>query len=209
MIVTMAADRDDHDGSSVPGRRPTREELEALFARNLHHVRAFVRLRIDALTREKESLSDIIQSACRELISSDAFEYQGEVAFRSYLCQAALHKIQNRRRYYMTKKRGSAEVKPLDCSDAQLEHIYRTSLFDPQRAAVRAEEIARLEAAFEQLPEDFRRALTMYRIVGLPVADLARHLGRTEGATRVLLSRAMARLTSILNPDVGPDDAAG
>lgn len=65
----------DHDGSSGPtgnNRRPGRDELDALFARNLHHVRAFVRLRIDAMTREKESLSDVVQSACREVLANES-----------------------------------------------------------------------------------------------------------------------------------------
>lgn len=176
-----------------------REELEALFARNLDHVRAFVRLRLDAVTREREAVSDLVQSACREVLTNDAFEFRGEVAFRSYLCQAALHKIQNRRRHHLAQKRGAAIARPLD-SESRLVGVYRSTMFDPQRGAIRAEEIAQLEAAFEQLPDDYRQALTMYRIVGVSLPDLAKHLGRTEGATRILLHRAMARLTTVMNP---------
>lgn len=179
--------------------RPGREELEALFARNLHLVRAFVRLRIDAVTRAQEAISDIVQSACRELLANDSFEYQGEVAFRSYLCQAALHKIQNRRRHWLAKKRGGGSVKPLESGASQLENVYRTTLFHPQKGAIRAEEIAQLEAAFDRLPDDYRKALTLYRIVGVPLPELARQLERTEAATKMLLSRAMAKLTSVLD----------
>lgn len=195
-------DDDAHKGPARPGR----DELEALFARNLHHVRAFVRLRIDGVTRDQEAISDVVQSACREVLANDAFEYRGEVAFRSYLCQAALHKIQNRRRHWLAKKRGAGVVRPLDTGESHLEHVYRTTLFDPQRGAIRAEEVAQLEAAFERLPDDYREALTLYRIVGVSVPDLARHLGRTEGATKMLLSRAMARLTSVLGSP-SPDGA--
>lgn len=197
----MALPNDVPDGQPGQSQRPTREELEALFARNLPHARAFVRLRIDAVTREMEDISDILQSACRELLASDAFEFRGELAFRSYLCQAALHKIQNRRRHYSAKKRDAGVTRPLAAPDSQLEHIYRTTLFDPHRAAVRSEEIARLESAFDQLPDDYREALTFFRIAGMPIADLAKRIGRTEGATRTLLNRAMARLTSVLEPE--------
>lgn len=169
-----------------------------MFARNLHHVRAFVRLRIDALTRDNEAISDVVQSACREVLANESFEFRGELAFRSYLCQAALHKIRDRRRHYLAKKRGAGAVKPIDHGDSQLEQIYRTTMFDPARGVVRAEEIAQLEATFERLPEDYREALTLYRIVGLSVSDLARQLGRTEGAVKALLSRAMGRLSSLL-----------
>lgn len=194
----MPTDHGKPGGPEANGPRPDRAELEALFARNLHHVRAFVRLRIDAVTRDKEAISDVVQSACREVLANDTFEFRGEVAFRSYLCQAALHKIQNRRRHWLAQKRGAAAEHPLDNDNSQLAHVYRTTLFDPSRGAIRAEEIAQLEAAFERLPEDYREAMTLYRIVGVSLAELARHLGRTEGATKMLLSRAMARLTSVL-----------
>jgi RNA polymerase sigma factor (sigma-70 family) len=197
----MTARGADADGPRRAVPRPSREEIEALFARNLHHVRAFVRLRIDAATRDMEAISDIVQSACREVLARDGFEYRGEVAFRSYLCEAALHKIQNRRRHHRAQKRAAAATRPLSSGDAQLEHVYRTTLFDPQRAAIRAEDIAQLEAAFDLLPDDYSKALTLYRIVGLPLADVARQLGRTESATQTLLSRAMARLTSVLRTD--------
>ena len=36
---------------------------------------------------------------------------RGEVAFRSYLCQAALHKIQDRRRHWLAQKRGAGVVR--------------------------------------------------------------------------------------------------
>lgn len=186
------------DGAPTEPTQPPRDDLDALFARNLHHVRAFVRLRIDTVVRNQEAISDIVQSACREVLANDAFEFRDEVAFRSYLCQAALHKIQNRRRHYHAKKRASAATHELKSEDPRLLHVYRTTMFDPQQGAIRAEEITQLELAFEKLPADYREVLTLYRIVGMPIVDLARQLGRTEGATKMLLNRAMTRLTSIL-----------
>ncbi len=190
----MAPEKHDSSASDFPSR----EELDALFVRNLDHVRAFVRLHLDAVTREHEAVSDLVQSACREILASDRFEFRGEVAFRSYLCQAALHKIRNRRRHHLAKKRGAAAARPLD-SETSLANVYHTTMFGPQRSAIRAEEVAQLEAAFERLPDDYRQALTMYRIVGVSLADLAQHLGRTEGATKTLLHRAMARLTTVMD----------
>lgn len=200
----MTADEERTDESRDP-RKPGPAELEALFARNLHHVRAFVRLRLDADTRDKEAVSDIVQSACREVLANENFEYRGEAEFRSYLCQAALHKIRGRRRHHQAQKRRAPKAQPLD-SEVQLANVYRTTFFEPQRAAIRSEEIEQLEAAFERLPPDYREALTLYRIGGMSVSDLAQHLGRTPGATQTLLSRAMARLTSVLGGKQPRDD---
>lgn len=174
-----------------------------MFARNIHHVRAYVRLRIDPLTRSRESVSDIVQSACRELLQSDSFELRDEKAFRSYLCQAALFKIQNRHRHHAAEKRGGDGVRHLSETDEGLANVYRTTLFDPSRQAIRKEEIDALERAFDQLPDDYRAMLTQYRILGLSIAEIAAQGGRTEGATKMLLHRAMARLTSILSRSSG------
>ena len=57
--MAATSSRGDKKPELTPGRRLERKELEDLFAANLHHVRAFVRLRIDAVTRSRESLSDI------------------------------------------------------------------------------------------------------------------------------------------------------
>lgn len=196
-------DRDDRDPETT-GRRLPRDELEALFARNIHHVRAFVRLRIDPLTRSRESVSDIVQSACREVLDDRSFEYRDETAFRSYLCQAALFKIQNRHRHHAAAKRRPDGPERTSTSDDDLARIYRTTLYDPSRQAVLREEIEALERAFDQLPEDYRQVLTLYRIVGIAVPELARQTGRTEGATKMLLHRAMARLTSVLAKPLPP-----
>lgn len=196
----MTADQGkDDDATPQPQRAALpRSELEALFARNLHHVHAFVRLRIDPLTRSRESISDIVQSACREVLANGGFEFRDETAFRSYLCQAALFKIQNRYRHHAADKR-RPEASPLNLTSVGLEQVYRTTMFDPCRQAMRQEEIAQLEAAFDELPENYRQVLTLYRIVGIALPDLARQFGRSEAATKMLLSRAMAKLTTVLS----------
>ena len=65
-----------------------------------------------------------------------------------------------------------------------------------------AEEIARLEAAIDQLPEEQREVITLAHLVGLSRADIGAQMGRTEEAVRALLHRAKARLSILL-------DAAG
>lgn len=196
----MPAKIPDEDRSREPakGRKLSPQELGAVFAANIDHVRAFVRLRIDSVTRAREAVSDIVQSACREVLANEAFEFRDEKAFRSYLCQAALHKIQSRRRHHLADKRAPDRETPASKIDEDLRRVYHTTMFDPVRKAIRREEVLQLEAAFDLLPEQYREALTLYRIVGLPLAELATRLQRTEGATKMLINRALARLTSLL-----------
>ena len=72
------------------------------------------------------------------------------------------------------------------------------SLLTPSRVAIQAEEVAQLEAAFDELPDEYREVITLSRIVGLSHEEIAQEMGRSPGATRVLLHRALARLGRLL-----------
>lgn len=55
-----------------------------------------------------------------------------------------------------------------------------------------------MEQAFEDLAEDYREVILLVRVVGLPHARIAETMERAETATRTLLSRAPARLSTRL-----------
>lgn len=57
-----------------------------------------------------------------------------------------------------------------------------------------------------QLGPHHRGALTLRYLDGLPVADVARHLGRTVGATEVLLVRARRAFRSTYEARLGEED---
>ena len=71
----------------------------------------------------------------------------------------------------------------------------------PADRALRAEEVARLEAAIDRLPDEQREAITLVHLAGLPHADVAERLDKTDGALRQLLYRAKARLAVLLDDD--------
>ena len=58
--------------------------------------------------------------------------------------------------------------------------------------------MARFERAFAELPEKYRGVLELHHVEGLAHAQIAERLGITEPHSRVLLSRALARLASVL-----------
>jgi len=51
-----------------------------------------------------------------------------------------------------------------------------------------------LQRGLEALPQDYQEVIRLRVLLGLPTATVAAWLGRSEGATRVLLSRALERL---------------
>ncbi len=177
------------------------EAVEALLARHLPGLRAYVRLRMGPELRAKESASDLVQSTCCEILQHmDRYRHRGADNFRHWLFTTALRKVKNRLAYYHAGKRNVAlEVgEPRDPRrDESLAALYQT-LSTPSRRLMRRERIEQLEAAFDNLPEAYREVILLSRIVGLPHEEVARATGRTAQATRSLLHRALAKLAENL-----------
>ncbi len=184
-----------------------RRALERLLERHHGELHAFVRLRYGKLLSGRESSFDLVQSVCREVLeNADRFKYAGDNGFRRWLFTTALRKINDRRAYYLAGKRdvlrevqqpGSKSGGESDVADL-MQH-YRT-FTTPSQVASDREDVARVEAAFEVLSEEQREVLTLAHIAGLPRAEIAEQLGKTEGAIRVILHRALAKLSSRLTP---------
>jgi len=186
-----------------------RAALDRLLELYLPELRAFVRLRAGPFVRARESSSDIVQSVCREVIQhADRFQFPSEVAFKQWLYTTALRKIVNRKDFYLAQKRDAQREVPYSegedsTADRQLFDCYR-SFASPSRQAMLREEVERVERAFEDLPEEYREVITLAHVVGLSRAEIAEQMGKSEGAVRVLLHRALARVSTLLaDPDAG------
>lgn len=199
----MAADAETRE----LGQRAFRGDSEAvdlLLARHLPRLRAYLRLRMGPELRSKESASDLVQSTCREVLEHmDRYRFRGEAQFRQWLFMTALRKLENRVEYYRAAKRDAAREaaseSPANLAEGgdSLAAFYRT-LSTPSRELMQREWIEALERAFEELPEARREVILLSRIVGLPHEEVARSMGRTVGATRSLLHRALADLAEKL-----------
>jgi RNA polymerase sigma-70 factor, ECF subfamily len=63
------------------------------------------------------------------------------------------------------------------------------------------EELARILSGVQELPDDRREALIMRFALDMDNREIARALGRTDGATKVLLHRAIKQLEGIVASD--------
>jgi RNA polymerase sigma-70 factor (ECF subfamily) len=178
-----------------------RRALEDLLARYLPQVRAFVHLRLSPELRVKESGSDIAQSVCRELLQGlDQFHWRGEEAFRGWLFTAALRKVADRAQHYGAAKRelGREQAAHDAARSAELFQHAAASLSSPSGHAIAREQAERIGRLFETLGEDEREVLTLARVAGLSRAEIGRRIGKSEGAVRVILHRALAKLSDAL-----------
>jgi RNA polymerase sigma-70 factor (ECF subfamily) len=171
--------------------------LEELLQRSLPGLQRFIRLRAGRLLLAREESSDLVQSTCREILQHmDRFHYESEEAFQKWLYATALRKILDRARYYQADKR-DADRETTPGSNA----AYKT-FTTPSQCAMSREELTRVQEAYGKLPPDYREIILLSRVLGLPHAEISQQMGRSEGAVRVLLSRALARLSTIV--DAGP-----
>lgn len=184
-----------------------RGALEALLERFLPELRAYVRLRSNPMIRAQESHSDLVQSVCRELLeNAERFRYPDESGFKAWLFTSALRKIHNRNEYYLALKRDVGRNQAVEPSaegtadDRRVLEVYQTFSTPSRRASLR-EEMERVEAAFDVLTEEQRDVVVMAHLLGLSRAEIAEKLGKTEVAVRVLLHRALARLSGVIGPD--------
>ncbi len=63
------------------------------------------------------------------------------------------------------------------------------------------DELQRILKGIEQLPDDRREALIMRFSLGMDNREIARAMGRTDGATKVLIHRAIRQLEEIVSEE--------
>ncbi|HEX5053329.1 MAG TPA: sigma-70 family RNA polymerase sigma factor [Planctomycetota bacterium] len=172
--------------------------IEDVLRAYLPRLQRFVHLRLGPQLRAREETLDVVQSTVRELLEEPRFEWRGEIEFRAWLFSAALNKIREKGRFHGAGKR--AAVREADPAPHPPLQEMLADMVTPSRIAMAKEELQRLEAAFVQLTEPQREVLTLARVVGLPHAMIAQHMGKSEVAVRQLLVRAMAALGSAMGP---------
>lgn len=178
---------------------------EALLSEHLDLLRAYVRGRLGAKLRTKETSLDLVQSVCREALGDlSRFEERGEGSFRRWLLTRAENKIRDKGRFWNRDRRALDQEQPIVVTGSDGEDIGTGEPADvrsPADAAAAREELTRLEAAFAELPEDYRAVIVMTKLEGLGHDEVSERLGRTQAATRTLLCRALARLSTALEDE--------
>lgn len=184
-----------HDGS-----------VAELLQRFLPDLRAHVDRQVGPGLRLLESGADLVQSACREALASlqdGSFEFRGDEQFRAWLFQVALNKVRERARYHAAAHRRA--VATADPCGTGLGNAADAAP-SPSQLAGQREDQERLAAAFRLLSAEQQRIVQWAKVDNLSHREIAERLHTSEGNSRVLLARALARLgllASRLSPTGG------
>ena len=198
----MATHHQDLVKRAAGGDRAAADELLEEY---LPQLVAYARLRVGTRLRNAESSLDFVDSACLQVLQDlSQFELRHDEAdFKRWLYATIERKIIDRARRLRIEVRAAGEARTPSLSDQEVPLVTRAwaDMITPSHGAAAREELERVEAAFELLPENYREVILQVRILGRTPAELSGDLAPTPGAVRVLLHRALARLASAAKLD--------
>ncbi len=166
---------------------------------------AYIERRLGAALRRKLEPDDLLQE-----VNADAIRSFPEVDLKErdpfgWLCQIAERRIIDaHRRFFGSQKRDAGREIPLDAHSGGgderggLINMLVASMTTASQAFSRNQKQIRLATAMEQLPEEQREALRLRYVENLPSKMIAQQLGKSDGAIRVMLTRALAKLQEIV-----------
>jgi RNA polymerase sigma factor (sigma-70 family) len=176
--------------------------VETLLERHLPGLKGFLRHRAPDLVLEKESADDLAQSVCRDVLEhleDGRLELLGDSGFKQWLYEAALWKLRSRTRHLRAQRRDAARERRLPASDSALPGVARPAISEtPSRLVASAEERAAVRAAIDELGGRDAEVLRLVVLEERSHRDAAEQLGVSEANSRMLLSRALAKLAGRL-----------
>ena len=191
-----------HDTKIIDAMRSGEEDALVTFLRtNEQPLLAFIRSRIGTQLQKKIEPEDVLQEAsieaCRVLEKTDLSTWD-PLHWLFQICERKI--IDAHRRHFASQKRdaGREAAMPAGSDAAGLANLLAASMTTPSQAFSRDQRQLRMMAALETLPDDQREALRLRYLVGLPSKEIAQKFGKSDGATRVMISRALSRLQTML-----------
>jgi RNA polymerase sigma-70 factor (subfamily 1) len=171
---------------------------------------AFIDRQVGAALRRKIEIEDVFQEVSAEALRALPEADLTERDPFGWLCQIAERRIIDaHRRFFGAQKRDAGREVPLGSPGGDTQHaaiidLLVASMTTASQIVSRNAREVKLYSGLASLPEDQREALRLRYLEGLPSKEIAARLGKTDGAVRVMLTRALGRLQQILGPDIAP-----
>jgi RNA polymerase sigma-70 factor (ECF subfamily) len=145
---------------------------------------------------------DILQEAFADGWEAiGGFRSTGPDAFFSWLVRITENRLLDAVKAYRAAKRGGGWHRATEDLDGELTQVLSllgVHLRTPSRSVARHEALAAVQVALPDLKEDFREVLRLRFLEGLPVAETAARMNRTEWAVQKLTARALASLREVM-----------
>ncbi len=182
------------------------DALAELVVLNKSRLMAALERKVGAGLRRRLDLEDILQeSLARAVKDLPCVEFAGQDPI-GWFYQVMDRQIVDLHRYHFeAQKRDAGREVSADqpvagaSEDRGFADLLIASMTSPSAAVSRDMRLLRVYNALDTLSEDMRNAIRWRYLDNLPSQDIAKKLGKSDVATRVLLSRAIRKLQSTLS----------
>jgi RNA polymerase sigma-70 factor (ECF subfamily) len=191
-------------------RQGKHECLGRLLELYRNYLYVLARTQIDLHLQAQVSPSDLVQEAFLDA-HRDFHQFRGgtEAELLGWLRRILVHNLARLvERQVLAQKRNvrrevslEQRLKALHKSTAKVEAALLCHGSSPSVQAQRRELAAILADQLAELPADYRDVIVLRNLEGLAFAEVARRMGRTAGAVRVLWLRALDRLRALLKKE--------
>ena len=163
---------------------------------------SIIRRKMSGGLLSKVEPEDIFQEVCASAMQSLKDIDFGDRDPFVWLCHLIDRRIVDSHRRFKAKKRAAEqEVRMFggaDASQGGVINMLVASITSPSMAFSRKQKEARLWESLRSLPEDQQQALTMRYVQNLSSKQIAEQLGKSDGAVRVMLTRATKKLEQLM-----------
>jgi RNA polymerase sigma-70 factor, ECF subfamily len=191
-------------------RQGRRESLGRLLELYRNYLALLARTQIDLHVQGQVDASDLVQEtfldACRDF---GQFRGTSEIEWVAWLRKVLIYNLARVvQKQVVAQKRDARREVSLERHLAALEHssgrieaalVGRHS--SPSGQAQRRERAALVADHLARLSADYREVIVLRNLEGLPFAEVARRMGRSAGAVRILWVRAVDQLRHLLEAE--------
>jgi RNA polymerase sigma-70 factor (ECF subfamily) len=191
-------------------RQGCSESLGRLLELYRNYLALLARTQIDLHVQGRVDASDLVQEtfldACRDF---GQFRGTSEIEWVAWLRKVLIYNLARvvQKQLLAQKRNARREVSleqhlvALERSSARIEAALVGRQSSPSGQAQRQERAALLADHLARLPTDYREVIVLRNLEGLPFAEVARRMGRSAGAVRVLWVRAVDQLRQFLEAE--------
>jgi RNA polymerase sigma-70 factor (ECF subfamily) len=187
--------------------RARREEpgaLDRLLDSYRNYLRLLARTGLDISLRGKADPSDLVQDTMlKASLRFGQFRGATDAELAGWLRQILARCLTDFVRRYQTEGRRAGREQSLDQllnrSSQAMEQVLAANGSSPSGSAERRDLGVVLSDALAELAEDHREVIVLHHLEGLGWEEVARRMGRTDGAVRKLWSRALKELRPLID----------
>jgi RNA polymerase sigma-70 factor, ECF subfamily len=185
-------------------RHETPGALDRLLDSYRNYLRLLARTGINVSLQGKADPSDLVQDALLKASQRfDQFHGATDAELAGWLRQILARCLTDFVRRYRSGGRRAGREQSLDLlldrSSQAMERILATKGTSPSASAERRDLGVVLSDALAELSEDHREVIVLHHLEGLDWDEVARRMGRTSGAVRILWTRALKQLRPLID----------